>query len=340
LELQPLSADARHGSLAKAPTGISGLDEVPGGGLLRGRPTIITGRAGCGKTLLSMEFLVRGAREFGEPGVFVSFEELPHELVENMASLGFDVAGLEEGGKLLLEHVRVERSEIEETGEYDLEALFIRLGFAIDQVGAKRIVLDTLEALFAGLPNQSILRAELRRLFRWLKERGMTAVVTAERGEGTLTRHGLEEYVSDCVILLDHRVEEQLTTRRLRVVKYRGSSHGTNEYPFLIGDTGISLLPITSYETQQVYRLRLYVTGASRSSLQAIANLKQFCRQYLDGRYELEVIDLYQQPELARQEQLLVAPTLVKTSPPPVRRLIGTLSNSHEVMRLLDVYAA
>ena len=163
-----------------------------------------------------------------------------------MASLGFDVAGLEAEGKLLLEHIRVERSEIEETGEYDLEALFIRLGYAIDQVGAKRIVLDTLEALFAGLPNQSILRAELRRLFRWLKERGMTAVITAERGEGTLTRHGLEEYVSDCVILLDHRVEDQLTTRRLRVVKYRGSSHGTNEYPFLIGDDGISLLPITS----------------------------------------------------------------------------------------------
>ena len=246
MESQPLFADAVRGAIAKAPTGISGLDEVLGGGLPRGRPTIITGRAGCGKTLLSMEFLVRGAREFGEPGVFVSFEEVPHELVENMASLGFDVAGLEAEGKLLLEHIRVERSEIEETGEYDLEALFIRLGYAIDQVGAKRIVLDTLEALFAGLPNQSILRAELRRLFRWLKERGMTAVITAERGEGTLTRHGLEEYVSDCVILLDHRVEDQLTTRRLRVVKYRGSSHGTNEYPFLIGDDGISLLPITS----------------------------------------------------------------------------------------------
>lgn len=232
--------------LEKAPTGISGLDEVLDGGLPRGRPTIVTGRAGCGKTVLSMEFLVRGAREFGEPGVFVSFEESPHELVQNMASLGFDVTGLEKQGKLMLEHVRVERSEIEETGEYDLEALFIRLGYAIEQVGAKRIVLDTLEALFAGLPSHSILRAELRRLFRWLKERGMTAVITAERGDGTLTRHGLEEYVSDCVILLDHRVENETTTRRLRVVKYRGSHHGVNEYPFLIGDSGISLLPITS----------------------------------------------------------------------------------------------
>jgi circadian clock protein KaiC len=208
LESQRSAADAVLGAIAKAPTGISGLDEVLDGGLPRGRPTIITGRAGCGKTLLSMEFLARGAREFGEPGVFVSFEESPRELIENMASLGFDVAGLQAEGKLLLEHIHIERSEIEETGEYDLEALFIRLAFAIDQVGAKRIVLDTLEALFAGLPNHMILRAELRRLFRWLKDRGMTAVITAERGEGTLTRHGLEEYVSDCVILLDHRVED------------------------------------------------------------------------------------------------------------------------------------
>jgi circadian clock protein KaiC len=264
LESQPLSADAIHGSIAKAPTGISGLDEVLGGGLPRGRPTIITGRAGCGKTLLSMEFLVRGAREFGEPGVFVSFEEQPHELVQNMASLGFDVAGLEAEGKLLLEHVHVERSEIEETGEYDLEALFIRLAYAIDQVGARRIVLDTLEALFAGLPNQAILRAELRRLFRWLKERGMTAVITAERGDGTLTRHGLEEYVSDCVILLDHRVQEQLTTRRLRVVKYRGSTHGTNEYPFLIGEDGISLLPITSLGLEHSVSSERLSTGVER----------------------------------------------------------------------------
>ena len=264
MDSQPFAADAVIGAIAKAPTGIGGLDEILGGGLPRGRPTIITGRAGCGKTLLSMEFLVRGAREYGEPGVFVSFEESPRELIENMASLGFDVAGLQAEGKLLLEHIHVERSEIEETGEYDLEALFIRLAFAIDQIGAKRIVLDTLEALFAGLPNHMILRAELRRLFRWLKDRGMTAVITAERGEGTLTRHGLEEYVSDCVILLDHRVEDQLTTRRLRVVKYRGSSHGTNEYPFLIGESGISLLPITSVGLRHSASTERLSTGIER----------------------------------------------------------------------------
>jgi circadian clock protein KaiC len=250
--------------LEKAPTGIAGLDEVLDGGLPRGRPTIVTGRAGCGKTLLSMEFLVHGAREFGEPGIFVSFEESPQELVQNMVSLGFDVAGLEQQGKLLLEHVHVERSEIEETGEYDLEALFIRLGFAIDQVGAKRIVLDTLEALFAGLPNHSILRAELRRLFRWLKNRGMTAVVTAERGEGLLTRHGLEEYISDCVILLDHRVDDEVTTRRLRVVKYRGSHHGTNEYPFLISGDGISLIPITTLGLNHGVSNERISTGVAR----------------------------------------------------------------------------
>lgn len=264
MALQGLSISTNPHGIEKAPTGIAGLDEVLNGGLPRGRPTIITGRAGCGKTLLSMEFLVRGAREFGEPGVFVAFEESSKELVQNMASLGFDVAGLEVQKKLLLEHVHVERSEIEETGEYDLEGLFIRLAYAIDQVGAKRIVLDTLEALFAGLPNQMILRAELRRLFRWLKDRGMTAVITAERGDGTLTRHGLEEYVSDCVILLDHRVENELTTRRLRVVKYRGSAHGTNEYPFLIGETGISLLPITSLGLSHTVSDERISTGVPR----------------------------------------------------------------------------
>jgi circadian clock protein KaiC len=232
--------------LPKAPTGISGLDEITQGGLPRGRPTIVTGRAGCGKTLLAMEFLVRGARTYGEAGVFVSFEETAEELTANMASLGFDVAELQADGLLALEYVHVEASEIEETGEYDLEGLFIRLAYAIDTVGARRIVLDTIEALFAGLSNHMILRAELRRLFRWLKNRGVTAIITAERGDGALTRHGLEEYVSDCVILLDHRVDSEMTTRRLRIVKYRGSSHGTNEYPFLIGENGISLLPITS----------------------------------------------------------------------------------------------
>lgn len=233
-------------TLPKSATGIQGLDEITGGGLPRGRPTLVCGAAGCGKTLLAMEFLVRGATELDESGVFVAFEETAEELTENVRSLGFDLDELVEQGKLSLDHVRVERSEIEETGEYDLEGLFIRLGYAIDSIGAKRVVLDTLETLFGGLSNAAILRAELRRLFRWLKDRGVTAIITGERGDGQLTRQGLEEYVSDCVIVLDHRVTEALSTRRLRIVKYRGTTHGTNEYPFLIDDTGIVVLPITS----------------------------------------------------------------------------------------------
>ncbi len=232
--------------LAKAPTGIPGLDEITGGGLPRGRPTLVCGSAGCGKTLLAMEFLVRGATHFDEPGVFFAFEETARELTENVRSLGFDLDTLTAERKLAIDHIRIERSEIEETGEYDLEGLFLRLGFSIDSVGAKRVVLDTLETLFGGFSNAVILRAELRRLFRWLKDRGITAIITAERGAGTLTRQGLEEYVSDCVILLDHRVNEQVSTRRIRIVKYRGTTHGTNEYPFLIDETGISVLPITS----------------------------------------------------------------------------------------------
>ncbi|HLY73054.1 MAG TPA: circadian clock protein KaiC, partial [Planctomycetota bacterium] len=232
--------------LEKAATGIEGLDEITQGGLPRARPTLLCGTAGCGKTLMAMEFLVRGASQFKEPGVFMAFEETEPELITNVASLGFDIDSLVARKKLFLDHVRVERSEIEETGEYDLEGLFIRLGHAIDSVGAKRVVLDTIESLFAGFSNPSFLRAELRRLFRWLKDRKVTAIITAERGEGQLTRQGLEEYVSDCVILLDHRVIDQITTRRMRIVKYRGSSHGTNEYPFLIEQDGISVLPITS----------------------------------------------------------------------------------------------
>ena len=232
--------------LPKCPTGIQGLDEVTGGGLPRGRPTLVCGAAGCGKTLLATEFLVRGATQYGEPGVFMAFEETAPELTANVRSLGFDLDGLTARNQLAIDHVRVERSEIEETGEYDLEGLFIRLGYAIDRVGARRVVLDTVETLFGGLSNEGTLRAELRRLFRWLKDKGVTAVITGERGERSLTRHGLEEYVSDCVILLDHRVTEQLATRRLRVVKYRGSSHGTNEYPFLIDEHGIQVFPITS----------------------------------------------------------------------------------------------
>ncbi|HXU31899.1 MAG TPA: circadian clock protein KaiC [Thermoanaerobaculia bacterium] len=232
--------------LPKAATGIRGLDEITLGGLPRGRPTLVCGSAGCGKTLLAMEFLVRGAVELDEPGVFVSFEETAEELIQNVRSLGFDLDDLEAAGKVLIEPIHVERSEIEETGEYDLEGLFIRLGLAIDSIGARRVVLDTIENLFGGLSNDAILRSELRRLFRWLKDRGLTTVITGERGEGQLTRHGLEEYVADCVILLDHRVNGQLSTRRLRIVKYRGTVHGTNEYPFLIDETGISVLPVTS----------------------------------------------------------------------------------------------
>jgi circadian clock protein KaiC len=232
--------------LPKAPTGIDGFDEITLGGLPQGRPTLVCGGAGCGKTLFAMTFLVNGARQFGEAGVLMSFEEGAEDLTANVASLGYDVAGLIAGKRLLIDHVRVERSEIEEAGEYDLEGLFVRLGHAIDTVGARRVVLDTPEALFSGFADESVLRAELRRLFGWLKDRGVTAVITGERGAGQLTRHGLEEYVSDCVVLLDNRVHDQVTTRRLRVVKYRGSAHGTNEYPFLIDEGGISVLPITS----------------------------------------------------------------------------------------------
>jgi circadian clock protein KaiC len=237
-------------SLPKCTTGIQGLDEITGGGLPKGRPTLVCGGAGCGKTLLGIEFLVRGAMLHHEPGVFLAFEESAEELAQNVRSLGFDLDDLIEKKKLAVDYIHIERSEIEETGEYDLEGLFIRLGHAIDSIGAKRVVLDTLETLFSGLSNVSILRAELRRLFRWLKEKGVTAVITAERGNGSLTRHGMEEYVSDCVLLLDHRVEGQISTRRLRIVKYRGSSHGTNEFPFLIDEGGISVLPITSIQLQ------------------------------------------------------------------------------------------
>jgi circadian clock protein KaiC len=241
-----LKESLSHAQLDKCPTGISGLDEITEGGLPRGRPTLVCGAAGCGKTLLAVEFIVRGITEFNEPGVFMSFEETAEELVKNVASLGFDVDSLVRRKKMAMDYVRIERSEIEETGEYNLEGLFVRLGSAIDAVGTKRVALDTIEALFAGLPNEAILRAELRRLFRWLKDKGVTAIITAEQGQNTFTRHGLEEYVSDCVIFLDHRVHNQVATRRLRVVKYRGSKHGTNEYPTLIDEHGLSVLPISS----------------------------------------------------------------------------------------------
>ncbi|GJD89118.1 circadian clock protein KaiC [Methylobacterium hispanicum] len=236
----------RRPELDKVRTGITGFDEITFGGLPAGRPTLVCGAAGCGKTLFATTFLVNGAMLHGEPGVFVSFEERAEDIAANVASLGYDIDGLVAEGRLAVDHVRVERSEIEETGAYDLEGLFIRIGFAVDSIGAKRVVLDTIETLFAAFTDETVLRAELRRLFGWIKDRGLTAIITGERGGGQLTRQGLEEYVSDCVVLLDNRVEDQITTRRLRVVKYRGSAHGTNEYPFLIDAEGISVLPVTS----------------------------------------------------------------------------------------------
>jgi circadian clock protein KaiC len=254
---------SRRQTLAKTPTGIKGLDEITEGGLPRGRSTLVTGGAGCGKTLFGMEFLVRGARDYGEPGVFMAFEENAEELTENVGSLGFDLAEMIERKQLLIDAVHIQRNEIEETGEYDLEGLFVRLNHAIDTIGAKRVVMDTIEVLFASL-SASILRTELRRLFHWLKSKGVTAVITAERGDGTLTRQGLEEYISDCVILLDHRIQDQVLTRRLRVVKYRGSSHGTNEYPFLIDAHGIAVLPITSLSLNHPATTNRVSTGVPR----------------------------------------------------------------------------
>jgi circadian clock protein KaiC len=247
--------------LQKTPTGITGLDEITGGGIPAGRPTLVCGEAGSGKTLMSLEFIVRGALQFNEPGIFMAFEEKPDELAINVASLGFDLNKLQKDKMVRIDHVQIDRSEIEETGEYDLDGLFIRLGYAIDSIGAKRVVLDTIENLFSGLDNKAILRAELRRLFGWLKEKGVTAIITGERGEGTLTRQGLEEYVSDCVILLEHRVANHISTRMLRIVKYRGSLHGTNEYPFLIDEEGFSVLPVTSLLLQNEVSIKRISSG-------------------------------------------------------------------------------
>jgi len=248
-------------SLPKMPTGIAGLDEITFGGLPRGRPTLICGSAGCGKTLFGIQFLERGISKYNEPGVLISFEESKKDIALNVQSLGINTEELIASNKLRVDYVRVDRSEIEETGEYDLEGLFIRIGHAIDSIGAKRLVLDTIEALFGGIKNTAILRAEIRRLFQWIRDKGITAIVTGERGENTLTRQGLEEYISDCVILLDFRVIDQIATRRLRIVKYRGSTHGTNEYPFLIDEHGISVLPITSLRLEHTVSAEIISTG-------------------------------------------------------------------------------
>jgi circadian clock protein KaiC len=248
-------------SFPKTPTGIEGLDEITFGGIPRGRPTLICGSAGCGKTLFGIQFLERGITQFDEPGVFISFEESKKDISQNVLSLGIETEALITANKLRIDYVHVDRSEIEETGEYDLEGLFIRLSHAIDAIGAKRLVIDTIESLFGGVENIAILRAEIRRLFQWIRDKGITAIITGERGDKTLTRQGLEEYVSDCVILLDFRVVDQLATRRLRIVKYRGSTHGTNEYPFLIDEQGISVLPITSLKLDHRVSTEIISTG-------------------------------------------------------------------------------
>ena len=252
------------GTLAKTPTGIPGFDEITVGGLPKGRPSLVSGPPGCGKTLLASSFLLNGATMFDEPGVFISFEEREEDLAVNLASLGYDLRKLVAERKLVVDHVRVDRHEIDENGEFDLDGLFIRLGYAVDSIGAKRVVLDTVETLFAGFSNLGVLRSELRRLFGWIKERGLTAVITGERGdEGRVTRQGLEEYVSDCVIILDNRVEDQISTRRVRIVKYRGSAHGTHEYPFFIDEQGIRVLPWTMHSNVQTISNEIVSAGVT-----------------------------------------------------------------------------
>jgi circadian clock protein KaiC len=242
------SKAVRKRPLPKAATGIRGFDAITQGGLPRGRPTLICGGPGCGKTIFGVEFLVRGIEDSGEPGVFIAFEETAEDLSKNVASLGYDLERLRATKKLAVDHVHLDPGDMEEAGGYTLDGLFVRLDLAVRSIKAKRIVIDTLEVLLGALKDAPTVRAELQRLFRWLKERGLTTIITAERGEGALTKHGLEEYVSDCVILLDQRIDDLMTTRRLRVVKYRGSSHGANEYPFLIDEHGFSVLPMTSVQ--------------------------------------------------------------------------------------------
>ncbi len=250
--------------LKKSKTGIKGLDTITNGGLPKGRPCLVCGKAGTGKTILGIEYIVNGIRKFSEPGVIISFEERTADLMENVASLGIHLQKHVDEKMLAIDYVYIERSEIEEAGSFNLDGLFIRIAEAVRITGAKRILIDTLESLFSGFTNEQLLRAEIRRLFKWLKEKGLTAVITAEAGENTLTRYGLEEYLADFVLLLDSRMQNNVCTRRLRVVKYRGSKHGSNEFPFLISDTGFSILPITDISLDYEVSLERFLTGINK----------------------------------------------------------------------------
>jgi circadian clock protein KaiC len=250
--------------LEKAPSGIAGFDRLTNGGLPRGRTTLVCGGPGSGKTLFATQTLVRGAIDHGEPGVILAFEETAEDLAKNFASLGFDLEALIARKLLVIDYIAVDPSEIEETGHYDLQGLFVRLEAAVKSIGAKRVVIDTIETIFTGFSDETILRAELRRLFVWLKDRGLTVVLTAERGQGDLTRYGFEEYVSDCVILLEQSSINDVATRRLRVVKYRGTPHGLNEYPFLIDEGGISVMPVTALGLDYPVSDERVLTGVPR----------------------------------------------------------------------------
>lgn len=239
-------AGGRYG-VDKAPTGVRGFDVITGGGVPRGRATLVTGASGTGKTLFGVEFLVRGAVEHGEPGVLISFEETADDIAANVAGLGFDIPALRAQGLLAVDAFVSDGTQEVTAGPFDLDGLFLRLDAAVASVGARRLVIDTIESLFGRLHDEVALRGELVRLFHWIKARGLTAVITGEQGQGgRLTRFGIEEYVSDCVIVLDTRLHDDVSTRRLRVAKYRGSTHGTNQYPFVITERGFAVLPLTA----------------------------------------------------------------------------------------------
>ncbi len=261
-ETSKKKSSSNRNQLQKCPTGIKGFDEITEGGLPKNRTTLVSGGAGSGKTLLGIDFLINGATNYNEPGIFMSFEETEDELYKDVASLNLDLKGLVSKKKILVEHVVLERRDVQEK-EFNLEGLLIRLENAIHSIGAKRVVLDSIESLFAGFTDIGILRVEIKRLFRWLKEKQVTAIVTGEPSDGFYTRQGLEEFVSDCIILLDNRVKEQISVRRIRVVKYRGSKHGTNEYPFVIDNQGLSVIPITSAGLDQPGTAKRVSTGVS-----------------------------------------------------------------------------